>query len=37
MGRTPTSYLRRAVRPDEVFFITSFADAIEGVRCMVGG
>jgi hypothetical protein len=29
MGRIPTSYLRRAVRPDEVFFVTSFADAIE--------
>jgi hypothetical protein len=29
MGRAPTSYLRRAVRPDELFFVTSFADAIE--------
>jgi hypothetical protein len=29
MGRTPTSYLRRAVRPDELFFVTSFADAIK--------
>jgi LmbE family N-acetylglucosaminyl deacetylase len=32
MGRTPTCYLRRAVRPDEVFFVTSFADAIERTR-----
>jgi hypothetical protein len=29
MGRAPTSYLRRAVRPDEVFLVTSLADAIE--------
>jgi hypothetical protein len=36
MGRTPTSYLRRAVRPDEVFFVTSLADAIENARCVVG-
>jgi glycosyltransferase involved in cell wall biosynthesis/LmbE family N-acetylglucosaminyl deacetylase len=26
MGGAPTSYFRRAVRPDEVFFVTSFAD-----------
>jgi hypothetical protein len=32
MGRNPTSYFRRAVRPDEVFFVASFADAIERVR-----
>jgi glycosyltransferase involved in cell wall biosynthesis/LmbE family N-acetylglucosaminyl deacetylase len=32
MGRTPTSYLRRSVRPDEVFFVTSFTDAIERTR-----
>jgi glycosyltransferase involved in cell wall biosynthesis/LmbE family N-acetylglucosaminyl deacetylase len=36
MGRSPTSYLRRALRPDEVFFVASFADAIESVRCLVG-
>jgi glycosyltransferase involved in cell wall biosynthesis/LmbE family N-acetylglucosaminyl deacetylase len=36
MGRTPTSYLRRAVRPDEVFFVTSLADAIERTRRAVG-
>ena len=26
MGVVPTSYLRRAVRPDELFFVTSFDD-----------
>jgi hypothetical protein len=36
MGRTPTCYLRRAVRPDEVFFVTSFVDAIERTRRAVG-
>jgi LmbE family N-acetylglucosaminyl deacetylase len=36
MGRTPTSYLRRSVRPDEVFFVTSLADAIERTRRAVG-
>src|SRR5262249_31971707 len=33
MGRVPTSYLRRAVRPDEVFFVMSFGDAIAHARC----
>jgi LmbE family N-acetylglucosaminyl deacetylase len=28
MGRMPTSYLRRAVRPDEWFFMTSLEDCI---------
>lgn len=36
MGPTPTSYLRRAVRPDEVFFVTPFADAIKRTRRAVG-
>ena len=36
MGRAPTSYLRRAVRPDEVFFVTSFADAIERTQRVLG-
>jgi LmbE family N-acetylglucosaminyl deacetylase len=27
LGRTPTSYLRRAVRPDEPFFIVEFSQA----------
>jgi hypothetical protein len=36
MGRNPTSYLRRAVRPDEVFFVTSVADAIQRTRRAVG-
>jgi hypothetical protein len=26
MGTMTTSYLRRAVRPDELFFVTSFDD-----------
>jgi glycosyltransferase involved in cell wall biosynthesis/LmbE family N-acetylglucosaminyl deacetylase len=36
MGRAPTSYLRRAVRPDEVFFVTSFSDAIERTQLVLG-
>jgi len=36
MGRMPTSYLRRALRPDEVFFVMSFADAIEHARRAAG-
>ena len=32
MGVDPTSYLRRAVRPDELFFVTSFADGIALAR-----
>jgi LmbE family N-acetylglucosaminyl deacetylase len=32
MGVDPTSYLRRAVRPDELFFVTSFADGTELAR-----
>jgi LmbE family N-acetylglucosaminyl deacetylase len=32
MGRDPTSYLRRAVRPDEVFFVTSCQDALSMAR-----
>jgi len=36
MGLTSTSYLRRAVRSDEVFFVTSFADAIERTRRALG-
>jgi LmbE family N-acetylglucosaminyl deacetylase len=27
MGANPTDYLRRAIRPDELFFVASFADA----------
>lgn len=29
MGRAPKSYLRRAVRPDELFFVTSFEEGIK--------
>ena len=29
LGLPPTSYLRRAVRPDELFFVTSFAKGRE--------
>ena len=36
MGRAPTSYFRRAVRPDEIFFVTSFADGMTLARRMVG-
>ena len=36
MGRVPTSYLRRAVRPDEVFFVMSFGDAIAHARRAAG-
>ena len=32
MGVDPTSYLRRAVRPDELFFVTSFADGMALAR-----
>jgi LmbE family N-acetylglucosaminyl deacetylase len=32
MGLNPTSYLRRAVRPDELFFVTSFDFGI-GLAC----
>ena len=32
MGVDPTSYLRRAVRPDELFFVTSFADSMALAR-----
>jgi hypothetical protein len=32
MGRVPTCYLRRAVRPDELFFVMSFSDAIAHAR-----
>jgi hypothetical protein len=32
MGVAPTSYLRRAVRPDELFFVTSFDDGMMLVR-----
>ena len=32
MGRTPTSYLRRALRPDELFFVMSFADGMALAR-----
>jgi glycosyltransferase involved in cell wall biosynthesis/LmbE family N-acetylglucosaminyl deacetylase len=32
MGSNPTSYLRRAVRPDEFFFVTSFTDAMSLTR-----
>jgi LmbE family N-acetylglucosaminyl deacetylase len=32
MGVVPTSYLRRAVRPDELFFVTSFDDGMTLVR-----
>src|SRR5262249_58485745 len=28
MGVVPTSYLRRAVRPDELFFVTSLDDGV---------
>jgi len=28
MGSNPTSYLRRAVRPDEIFFVTSIEDGL---------
>jgi LmbE family N-acetylglucosaminyl deacetylase len=32
MGVDPTSYLRRAVRPDELFFVASFEDALAMAR-----
>jgi LmbE family N-acetylglucosaminyl deacetylase len=32
MGRMPTTYLRRAVRPDEVFLVMSVTDAIAYAR-----
>ena len=32
MGLDPTSYLRRAVRPDELFFVASCADALAMAR-----
>jgi LmbE family N-acetylglucosaminyl deacetylase len=32
MDRVPTSYMRRAVRPDEVFFVMRFSDAMVLVR-----
>jgi hypothetical protein len=32
MDPNPTSYLRRAVRPDEIFFVVPFADAIAQTR-----
>jgi LmbE family N-acetylglucosaminyl deacetylase len=32
MGRVPTSYLRRAVRPDELFFLMSIEDSIAFAR-----
>jgi hypothetical protein len=32
MGLDPTSYLRRAVRPDELFFVTSWQDALAMAR-----
>src|SRR5262249_39840499 len=28
MGRVPTSYIRRAVRPDELFFVMSFEGGV---------
>jgi glycosyltransferase involved in cell wall biosynthesis len=36
MGRAPTSYFRRAVRPDEVFFVIPFSEAIECTRRALG-
>jgi LmbE family N-acetylglucosaminyl deacetylase len=35
MGVVPTCYLRRAVRPDELFFVTSFDDFMGLVRRVV--
>jgi hypothetical protein len=36
MGTTPTSYLRRAVRPDEIFFVVSVAEGLALARCAAG-
>jgi LmbE family N-acetylglucosaminyl deacetylase len=35
MGVVPTNYLRRGVRPDELFFITSFTDGMTLARLAV--
>jgi hypothetical protein len=35
MGADPTSYLRRAVRPDELFFVASCEDALAMARQMI--
>ena len=32
MGVDPTSYLRRAVRPDELFFVASYEDTLAMAR-----
>jgi LmbE family N-acetylglucosaminyl deacetylase len=37
MGTSPTSYLRRAVRPDELFFVTSIEDGLALARRAVEG
>jgi hypothetical protein len=35
LGRVPTSYLRRALRPDELFFLASFAEGSALTRQVV--